>query len=83
VLFLSDILPTGYFGVDIANVQPGDDVAVFGVRIKKETNGRGAICIDAVGYEAVGHVGGDGSNNKGHDHSRVSNPAYEPANLYR
>ena len=30
VLFLSDILPTGYFGADIANVQPGDDVAVFG-----------------------------------------------------
>ncbi len=30
VLFLSDIFPTGYFGADIANVQPGDDVAVFG-----------------------------------------------------
>ncbi|HYZ49509.1 MAG TPA: zinc-dependent alcohol dehydrogenase [Nitrososphaeraceae archaeon] len=30
VLFLSDILPTGYFGADMANVQPGDDVAVFG-----------------------------------------------------
>ena len=30
VLFLSDIIPTGYFGADIANVQPGDDVAVFG-----------------------------------------------------
>ena len=29
-LFLSDILPTGYFGADMANVQPGDDVAVFG-----------------------------------------------------
>ena len=29
-MFLSDILPTGYFGADIANVQPGDDVAVFG-----------------------------------------------------
>lgn len=32
MLFLSDILPTGYFGADIANVQPGDDIAVFGVR---------------------------------------------------
>jgi S-(hydroxymethyl)glutathione dehydrogenase / alcohol dehydrogenase len=121
VLFLSDILPTGYFGADIANVQPGDDVAVFGAgpvgyfavmssflrgaarvfsvdhwltrlrktkdlgaeiinfddedpadRIKKETAGRGAICIDAVGYEAVGHSGG----RSGHDHSKVSNPAY-------
>jgi hypothetical protein len=41
----------------------------------------GAICIDTVRYEAVGHVGGDG-NNKGHDHSRVSNPAYEPANPF-
>ena len=30
VLFLSDILPTRYFGSDMANVQPGDDVAVFG-----------------------------------------------------
>ncbi|MFL6399631.1 MAG: zinc-binding dehydrogenase, partial [Nitrososphaeraceae archaeon] len=128
VLFLSDVLPTGYFGADIANVQPGDDVAVFGAgpvgyfavmssflrgaarvfsidhwstrlrktkdlgaeiinfdnedpveRIKKETNGRGAICIDAVGYEAVGHTSGSESN-IGHDHSKVSNPAYEPAN---
>ena len=123
VLFLSDILPTGYFGADIANIQPGDDVAVFGAgrvgyfavmssflrgaprvlsinhwptrlaktkdlgaeiinfdnedpveRIKKETKGKGAICIDAVGYEAVGHAGGS-SSNKGHDHSKVSNPA--------
>ena len=32
MLFLSDILPTGDFGADIANVQPGDDIAVFGVR---------------------------------------------------
>lgn len=49
--------------------------------IKKETNGRGAICIDAVGYEAVGHAGGGngGGSKKGHDHSKVSHPAYEPA----
>ncbi|MGI0052214.1 MAG: zinc-dependent alcohol dehydrogenase [Nitrososphaeraceae archaeon] len=130
VLFLSDILPTGYFGADIADVQPGDDVAVFGAGpvgyfsvmssflrgaarvfcidhwptrlskvkdlgaetinfdnedpieiIKKETQQRGTICIDAVGYEAVGHMKA-GSNNgyKGHDHSKVTNPAYEPAN---
>jgi S-(hydroxymethyl)glutathione dehydrogenase / alcohol dehydrogenase len=119
VLFLSDIIPTGYFGADIANVQPGDDVVVFGAgpvgyftvmssflrgaarvfaidhwparlnkvkeigaeiinfddedpvkTIKEETRGKGAICIDAVGYEAVGH----------HNHVQVSNPAYEPAN---
>ena len=139
VLFLSDIFPTGFFGADIADVQPGDDVAVFGAgpvgyfavmssflhgaarvfsidhwpmrlnkakdlgaeivnfdnedpveRIKKETGGKGVICIDAVGYEAVGHSGrnndgenSNGSNSRsksGHDHSKVSNPAYEPAN---
>ena len=30
VLFLSDILYTGHFGADIANVQPGDDEAEIG-----------------------------------------------------
>jgi len=29
-IFLSDILPTGYFGADLAEVGPGDTVAVFG-----------------------------------------------------
>lgn len=131
VLFLSDILPTGYFGADIADVQPGDDVAVFGASpvgyfavmssflrgaarvfcvdhwesrftkvrdlggetinfdyydpveiIKKETNGRGAKCIDAVGYEAVGHTSiqkeiKSNKRKKLHDHSKVKNPAYE------
>lgn len=44
------------------------------------------ICIDAVGYEAVGHTGGignGGNNNSGsikHDHTEVSNLAYGPAN---
>lgn len=120
VLYLSDILPTGYFAADIANVQPGDDVAVFGAgpvgffavmssflrgaarvfsidhwpmrldktkdlgaeiinfdnedpvdRIKRETNGKGAICIDAVGFEAVGHLAGNG--NGGHIHSIAYN----------
>ncbi len=136
VLFLSDIFPTGYFGADIANVQPGDDVAVFGAgpvgyfavmssflkgaarvfsidhldprlaktkelgaetinfdienpveKLKKETNGKGVLCIDAVGFEAVGHTsregGGGNSNNSGsslHDHTKVSDPIYEPAN---
>lgn len=120
VLFLSDILPTGYFAADIANVQPGDDVAVFGAgpvgffavmssflrraarvfsidhwpkrlsrtkdlgaeiikfdneepddRIKKETNGKGAICIDVIGFEAVGHFAGNG--NGGHIHNITGN----------
>jgi S-(hydroxymethyl)glutathione dehydrogenase/alcohol dehydrogenase len=30
VIFLSDILPTGYFGTDLAGVKPGDDVIVYG-----------------------------------------------------
>jgi threonine dehydrogenase-like Zn-dependent dehydrogenase len=30
VLFLSDILPTGYQGAEMANIQPGDTVVVFG-----------------------------------------------------
>ena len=149
VLFLSDILPTGYFGADIANVyEPGDDVAVFGAgpvgyfavmssflrgaarvflyqnhlderlaktkdlgaeiinfddndpveKLKKESKGNGVLCIDAVGFEAVGHTscqnkdnGNSDSNNKNndsgsnnsngiHDHSKVTNPIYEPAN---
>jgi S-(hydroxymethyl)glutathione dehydrogenase/alcohol dehydrogenase len=45
--------------------------------IKRQTSGKGAICIDAVGYEAVGHAG---SGKNGHDHSKVSNPVYEPSN---
>jgi len=143
VLFLSDILPTGYFGADIANVQPGDDVAVFGAGpvgyfavlssflrgaarvfsidhwpmrlnrtkelgaeiinfdnedpvdyIMKETGRKGTICIDAVGYEAVGHTAGNIVSNEGnntfsikpssdklsHDHSQVTLPAYQPVN---
>ena len=27
---ISDIFPTGYFGADIAEIEPGDTVAVFG-----------------------------------------------------
>jgi len=142
VLLLSDILPTGYFAADMANVRPGDDVVVFGAGpvgyfavmssflrgaarvfsvdhwsmrlgktkdlgaeiinfddedpvdlIKKETGGNGVICIDAVGFEAVGHMSGnvstrEGNNikiqgtdtKKGHDHSQVSIPAYQPMN---
>jgi threonine dehydrogenase-like Zn-dependent dehydrogenase len=30
VLFLSDILPTGYMGADLCDIQPGDVVAVWG-----------------------------------------------------
>ena len=30
VLFLSDILPTGYMGAEMCDIQPGDIVAVWG-----------------------------------------------------
>jgi threonine dehydrogenase-like Zn-dependent dehydrogenase len=30
VLFLSDILPTGYMGADMCNIEPGDVIAVWG-----------------------------------------------------
>lgn len=30
VLFLTDILPTGYMGADLCDIQPGDTVAVWG-----------------------------------------------------
>lgn len=105
-VMLCDVFPTGYFSTDIANVQPGDDVAVFGAGpvgyfavmsaflrgaakvisvdhwpdrlektrqlgavscnfddqdpvqcIRNETNNSGAVCIDAVGFEAVAHNG--------------------------
>jgi S-(hydroxymethyl)glutathione dehydrogenase/alcohol dehydrogenase len=118
-IFLSDILPTGYFGADLAGVQVGDDVAVFGAGpagyfstlssflrgaarvfsidreperlkktrelgaetinfdeqdpvdfIQKATGGKGAVCIDAVGYEAIGHAKAP----------QVKHPAYERQN---
>src|SRR5262245_20077909 len=30
VLFLSDILPTGYMGADLCDIEPGDVIAVWG-----------------------------------------------------
>ncbi|MFA5038323.1 MAG: zinc-dependent alcohol dehydrogenase [Candidatus Omnitrophota bacterium] len=122
-VFLSDILPTGYFGTDIANVKPGDDVIVYGAgpvgyfavmsaflrgaamvisvdrvpaRLEKTrglgavavnfdqqdpleavndlTEGKGGICIDCVGYEAIGH------DHKSAADAGLRNPAY--ANEY-
>lgn len=60
----------------------------------KETGRKGAICIDAVGYEAVGHTAGNIVSNEGnntfsikpssdklsHAHSQVTLPAYQPVN---
>ena len=64
---------TKSLGAEIINFDNEDPVD----RIKKETNGKGAICIDAVGFEAVGHFAG---NPHHHNHSTVSNPAYNPVN---
>ena len=79
-------------GAEIINFDHEDPVE----KIRKESKGKGVICIDAVGYEAVGHThnnkGEDGisGSNSGsgdnttatvmHDHSKISDPTYEPAN---
>lgn len=55
VLFLSDILPTGYFGADIANVQPGDDVAVFGAGPVGYFAAMGALLRGAARVFSVDH----------------------------
>ncbi len=61
---------TKNLGAEIINFDNEDPVD----RIKKETNGKGAICIDAVGFEAVGHLAGNG--NVGH----VRSIAYNESN---
>ena len=85
-------------GAELINFDNEDPVDV----IKKETNGKGAICIDAVGFEAGGHMAGNVSDGNGgllnsssikanindnnsnkktnHDHSKISNPEYNPVN---
>lgn len=60
-------------GAELINFDDEDPVEP----INKETGRRGVICIDAVGYEAVGHAGtvGNGGNGNAttlkHDHSEV------------
>jgi threonine dehydrogenase-like Zn-dependent dehydrogenase len=53
VLFLTDILPTGYMGADLAEVGPGDVVVVFGCGpvgtfAQRSAQLRGASCVIAV-----------------------------------
>jgi S-(hydroxymethyl)glutathione dehydrogenase/alcohol dehydrogenase len=72
----SRLSKTKDLGAEIINFDDDDPVET----IKKETRGRGALCIDAVGYEAVGHMTEGNNKYGGHDHSKVLNPAYEPAN---
>ncbi|HLI12907.1 MAG TPA: zinc-dependent alcohol dehydrogenase [Alphaproteobacteria bacterium] len=55
-LLLSDIFPTGYFGADLAEITPGDTVAVFGCGpvgqfVVASAKLRGASRIIAVDYE--------------------------------
>jgi S-(hydroxymethyl)glutathione dehydrogenase / alcohol dehydrogenase len=52
-------------GAEFINFDNEDPVE----RIKKETGGKGAICIDAIGYEAVGHSDG-GSDSRGSTSAR-------------
>src|SRR3982750_209288 len=58
VLFLSDILPTGYMGADMANIKPGDVVAVWGcgpvgqfaIASAYLLGAERVIAIDRIGY---------------------------------
>ena len=61
------LVGTKGLGAEIINFDNEDPVD----RIKKETNGKGAICIDAVGFEAGGHFAGNG--NGGHIHNITGN----------
>ena len=58
VLFLSDILPTGYFGAEMADIQPGHTVAVWGcgpvgqfaIQSARLFGAERIIAIDRFGY---------------------------------
>jgi len=69
---------TKELGAETINFDTEDPVTT----IKKETKDKGALCIDSVGYEAVGgHMHAkDSQRYPGHDHSKISEPAYEPLN---
>lgn len=52
--------------------------------LHNESKEKRVLCIDAVGFEAFGHTAGSSSGSTSgvgiHDHSKVSDPIYEPAN---
>jgi threonine dehydrogenase-like Zn-dependent dehydrogenase len=58
VLFLSDILPTGYMGADLCEIKPGDVIAVWGagpvgqfaIASAKMLGAERVIAIDRFGY---------------------------------
>ncbi len=55
-ILLSDIFPTGYFGADIAQIKPGDTVAVFGCGPVGQFTIASAMLMDAGRVFAIDHV---------------------------
>jgi threonine dehydrogenase-like Zn-dependent dehydrogenase len=55
-ILLSDIFPTAYFGADIAEIKPGDTVAVFGCGPVGQFTIASAFLTDAGRVFAVDHV---------------------------
>jgi threonine dehydrogenase-like Zn-dependent dehydrogenase len=47
VLFLSDILPTGYMGADMCNIKPGDVIAIWGAGPVGQLAGMSAFLLGA------------------------------------
>src|SRR4051812_16234507 len=55
-ILLSDIFPTAYFGADIAEIKPGDTVAVFGCGPVGQFTIASAFLMDAGRVFAVDHI---------------------------
>jgi len=55
-ILLSDIFPTGYFGADLAEIRPGDTVAVFGCGPVGQFAIASAKLMDAGRIFAVDHI---------------------------
>lgn len=55
-ILLSDIFPTGYFGADIAQIKPGDTVAVFGCGPVGQFAIASAKLYDAGRIFAIDHI---------------------------
>jgi threonine dehydrogenase-like Zn-dependent dehydrogenase len=47
VLFLSDILPTGYMGAEMCNIKPGDVIAIWGAGPVGQLAGASAVLLGA------------------------------------
>lgn len=56
VLFLSDIFPTGYMGAEMADIKPGDTVAVWGCGPVGQFALRSAFMLGAERVIAIDHV---------------------------